>query len=41
MGMGLDHCIYGAFHVLSSMCYMIVCYGNYIHGKMYIGKDEH
>ena len=40
-GMGLDHCIYGVFHVLCSICYMIVCYVNYIHGKMYIGKYEH
>ena len=39
--MGLDNGIYGAFHVLCSICYMIVCYVNYIHGKMYIGKYEH
>ena len=38
MGMGLDHCIHCAFHVLCSN--MLHDYVNYMHGKMYMQKEE-
>ena len=40
MGMGLDHCIHCAFHVLcSNMRHdCVMCYVNYMHGKMYMEK---
>ena len=43
MGMGLDHCIHFAFHVLcSNMLHdYFFCYVNYIHGKIYMEKEEH
>ena len=41
MGMGLDHCIHCAFHVLCPNtlhdCVLCVVW-NYIHGKMYMEK---
>ena len=41
--MGLNHCMYGVFHVVFHVydC-VIVCYtlrGKLIHGMMYIGKS--
>ena len=39
MGMGLDHYIHYAFHVLYYV--IVIYYMNYIHDRMYIGKDEH
>ena len=45
MGMGLDHallCV--ACFVLNMLRYCVIVFRNcvnYIHGRMYIGKDEH
>ena len=43
MDMGLNHCIHCAFRVLClNMLYdCVLCYANYIHGKMYMEKEEH
>ena len=40
MGMGLDHCIHCVFHVYLTWMITLFCM-NYIHGKLYIGKEEH
>ena len=43
MGMGLDHCIHWVFHALcSNMLHdCVLCCVNYMHGKMYMEKEEH
>ena len=39
MGMGLEYCIHCVhFMFYAEMCYMIMIY---MHGKMYIEKEEH
>ena len=38
--MSLDHCIYCVFHVCVTLL-IVLCCVNYIHGKLYIGKEEH
>ena len=42
MGMGLDHSIHCVHSCFVPKCAIgVVCCVNYIHGKMYIGKEEH